>query len=486
MSQFALPFTEPPAAWGSGLSRWATCDPDLTSRRRDRGAGASAAGARCRSNRRRRADRRAAERQVGSAGRCGDRFFRARRRASDRRRVCRTNDSAGRGHDRFERRSSSKCSTRPAQKFRLLWSPNMSLAVNLTMKLAQVAATALAHHPSGADVEIIESPSSLQGRRPQRHGLEIRRDHRRAPWAKPNIATAAKAGPATARTARSAITPSAAGDDPGPSTRSSSACWAKRSSYRPRHATAIATPTAPWPPRNSWPANRRHCTAWPTCCSCNSQRCSRLTTLRLRYSELRNSACVILSTFVTSTFVIFSLMAKCEEGYLCDVCGGDVEDITDSDLYLRYVIGQVDPETLHTTRERHIRCNPVLAQFIVADDFEPVVGRRPIRQTATRPAHVPRARNARHPRLAAPARTSRPGPADPRLSAARSPAPISSSVPSASWQFRAIKMKTEKCQEPFLIRTNPLVHLKRRHQSTELSTSSKGGCPMNSRSFMYF
>ena len=65
-------------------------------------------------------------------------------------------------------------------------------------------------------------------------------------------------------------------------------------------------------------------------------------------------------------------MAKCEEGYLCDVCGGDVEAITDSDLYLRFVIGEVDPETLHTTRERHIRCNPVLAQFIVDDDFEPV------------------------------------------------------------------------------------------------------------------
>lgn len=66
-------------------------------------------------------------------------------------------------------------------------------------------------------------------------------------------------------------------------------------------------------------------------------------------------------------------MAKCEEGYLCDVCGGDVEAITESDLYLRYVIGMVDPETLHTTRERHIRCNPVLAQFIVDERFEPVV-----------------------------------------------------------------------------------------------------------------
>lgn len=66
-------------------------------------------------------------------------------------------------------------------------------------------------------------------------------------------------------------------------------------------------------------------------------------------------------------------MAKCDEGYLCRVCGADVESIVDSDLYLRYVIGEVDPETLHTQAERHIRCNPTLAQFIVDDEFAPVV-----------------------------------------------------------------------------------------------------------------
>ncbi|MBX7072231.1 MAG: hypothetical protein K1X71_03720 [Pirellulales bacterium] len=65
-------------------------------------------------------------------------------------------------------------------------------------------------------------------------------------------------------------------------------------------------------------------------------------------------------------------MAKCEQGYLCEVCGEDVAEISDSDLYLRYVIGLVDPESLHTTPERHIRCNPSLAQFIVDDDFPPV------------------------------------------------------------------------------------------------------------------
>ncbi len=65
-------------------------------------------------------------------------------------------------------------------------------------------------------------------------------------------------------------------------------------------------------------------------------------------------------------------VAKCEQGYLCQVCGRDVEEITDSDLYLRYVIGLVDPETLHTSRERHITCNPTLAQFIVDADFQAV------------------------------------------------------------------------------------------------------------------
>ncbi len=65
-------------------------------------------------------------------------------------------------------------------------------------------------------------------------------------------------------------------------------------------------------------------------------------------------------------------MAVCEQGYLCDVCGKDVADLTESDLYLRFVLGEVDPETLHVTPERHIRCNPTLAQFIVADGFDQV------------------------------------------------------------------------------------------------------------------
>jgi len=58
-------------------------------------------------------------------------------------------------------------------------------------------------------------------------------------------------------------------------------------------------------------------------------------------------------------------MALCEQGYLCDVCGEEVEEITDSDLYLRYVLGEVPPEKLHVLRERHIRCYPTAAKLLV-------------------------------------------------------------------------------------------------------------------------
>jgi hypothetical protein len=81
-------------------------------------------------------------------------------------------------------------------------------------------------------------------------------------------------------------------------------------------------------------------------------------------------------------------MAKCDLGYLCDVCGEDVAEITDSDLYLRYIVGRLDPEVLHTTPERHIRCNPALAQYIVADDFEPVVVEGPFDKRRLDPQYV--------------------------------------------------------------------------------------------------
>lgn len=65
-------------------------------------------------------------------------------------------------------------------------------------------------------------------------------------------------------------------------------------------------------------------------------------------------------------------MAKCDQGYMCDVCGQDVEQIVDSDLYLRYILGEVPPQELTRQSERHIRCNPALAQFIVDPVFPAV------------------------------------------------------------------------------------------------------------------
>jgi hypothetical protein len=62
-------------------------------------------------------------------------------------------------------------------------------------------------------------------------------------------------------------------------------------------------------------------------------------------------------------------MARCEQGYRCDVCGRDVESIADSDLYLRFLLGEVGFDQLHIAPERHIRCNPAVAQFIVDSGF---------------------------------------------------------------------------------------------------------------------
>jgi hypothetical protein len=81
-------------------------------------------------------------------------------------------------------------------------------------------------------------------------------------------------------------------------------------------------------------------------------------------------------------------MAKCEEGYLCERCGKDVAEITDSSLYLRYVIGEVHPEVLHIQRERHIRCDPVLAQFIDHPEFEPVQFEGPFDKRTLDPDYV--------------------------------------------------------------------------------------------------
>lgn len=57
-------------------------------------------------------------------------------------------------------------------------------------------------------------------------------------------------------------------------------------------------------------------------------------------------------------------------------------------LVAYFVIGLIDPETLHTTRERHIRCNPALVQFIVNADSEPVAAEAPFDKRQLDAAYV--------------------------------------------------------------------------------------------------
>jgi len=70
-------------------------------------------------------------------------------------------------------------------------------------------------------------------------------------------------------------------------------------------------------------------------------------------------------------------VAKCDEGYRCEVCGQDVEAIVDSGLYLRYILGEIPLERLHLQRELHVRCCPALAQYIIDDGFAVVVDEGP-------------------------------------------------------------------------------------------------------------
>jgi len=81
-------------------------------------------------------------------------------------------------------------------------------------------------------------------------------------------------------------------------------------------------------------------------------------------------------------------MSNCDEGYNCDRCGKYVEDVKESELYLRYVLGVVPHEELPREPERHIRCAPEFAQFIVDPAFPPVVCDDPALDKRSLPADV--------------------------------------------------------------------------------------------------
>ena len=73
----------------------------------------------------------------------------------------------------------------------------MSLAVNLTMKLAAVAAEALQDNAARRRRGDPRAAPPLQGGRAQRHGPEVRRDHRRRDGPDRGTCTAAQGRPAS-------------------------------------------------------------------------------------------------------------------------------------------------------------------------------------------------------------------------------------------------------------------------------------------------
>ncbi|WP_337175336.1 hypothetical protein [Paludisphaera sp.] len=81
-------------------------------------------------------------------------------------------------------------------------------------------------------------------------------------------------------------------------------------------------------------------------------------------------------------------MARCDRGYPCEVCGEEVELLLESDLSLRYALGEVDPDSLPSAPDRHLRCNPTLSQFIVHESFDAPVAAGPFAKAALDPAFV--------------------------------------------------------------------------------------------------
>jgi hypothetical protein len=73
---------------------------------------------------------------------------------------------------------------------------------------------------------------------------------------------------------------------------------------------------------------------------------------------------------------------------LCEICGEEVAEIVDSDLYLSYIVGLVDSQALLARPERHVRCNPVQAQFIVDERFSPLSVEGPFDKRRLDPAYV--------------------------------------------------------------------------------------------------
>ncbi len=114
---------------------------------------------------------------------------------------------------------------RAAKKIPVVWSPNMSTAVNVAMKLARVAGKALSGLPGGVDVEIIETHHRYKEDAPS--GTALKFGQVLAETIGLAEHTHGRSGrPAPGRAAKSVTTLSAPATTPA-STRFCSVCWAK-------------------------------------------------------------------------------------------------------------------------------------------------------------------------------------------------------------------------------------------------------------------
>ena len=72
------------------------------------------------------------------------------------------------------------------------------------------------------------------------------------------------------------------------------------------------------------------------------------------------------------------------------VCHEPVDTMPESELYLRYVLGEFPAERLQAMPDRHLRCNPEIGQFVENADFpsmtddDPLTDRRRMDPAAAR------------------------------------------------------------------------------------------------------
>ena len=137
-----------------------------------------------------------------------------------------------------------------AGRVAVVWAPNMSLAVNLTMKLAEIAAAALKDCASGVDVEIIERHHRFKEDAPSGTALQFG-SLIAAQMGQTRTSMAARAGPDSGRETRSPTTPCGRATIRA-STRSSSDCWVKPWNCELRPPAEMRTQPVPWPRRSSW------------------------------------------------------------------------------------------------------------------------------------------------------------------------------------------------------------------------------------------